>query len=114
MTAYMDRTASRLITYDPVDVSNFNYVYAGSGMDYQLSYVFPSNYEIIGCFSSQKVKEEIKVFTPNVDQYSLGLTRYLWEHTFKLQGEVTYSTLNYYNNTTLNNWYLRVQVEIGI
>lgn len=114
MTAYMDRTASRLITYNPVDVSNFNYVHAGSGMDYQLSYVFPSNYEIIGRFSSQKVKEEIKVFTPNVDQYCLGLTRYLWEHTFKLQGEVTYSTLNYYNNTTLNNWYLRVQVEIGI
>lgn len=114
MTAYMNRTASNLITYNPIDVTDFNYVFAGSGMDYQLSYVFPNNYEVIGRFSTQKVQDQIKTFTPNTKQYSLGLTRYLWEHTFKLQGEVTYSQLNYFNATTLNNWYLRVQVEIGI
>jgi hypothetical protein len=114
MTAFMNRNATNLITYDPTDVSRFNYVYAGKGMDYQLSYVFPSNYEIIGRFSTQNVKDEIKAFTPNTKQYSLGMTRYLWEHSFKLQGEVSYSELDYSNNTSLNNWYFRVQVEIGI
>jgi hypothetical protein len=114
MTAYMNRNASDLITYDPIDVTQFNYVYAGHGMDYQLSYVFPSNYEVIGRFSTQNVNDKIKTFTPNTKQYSLGLTHYLWEHSLKFQGEVTYSELDYFNSSTLNNWYFRVQVEIGI
>ncbi|NHN24186.1 porin [Flavobacterium jejuense] len=114
MSAYMKRDAKDLITYDPDDSTNFNYVFAGEGMDYQLSYVFPSNYEIIGRFSNQKVDDEIKPYTPNSKQYSLGLTRYLWEHTFKLQAEVTYNELEYEANQTKNNWYARFQIEIGI
>ena len=83
-------------------------------MDYQLSYVFPSNYEIIGRFSTQNVDEEIKAYTPDSKQYSLGLTRYLWEHTFKLQAEMTYNELKYQVGETKNNWYARFQIEIGI
>lgn len=114
MAAYMKRDAKELITYNPLDATKFNYIYAGEGMDYQLSYVFPKNYEIIGRFSTQNVEREIKAYTPNTQQYSLGLTRYIWEHTFKLQAEVTYSQLDYFNNQTRNNWYGRLQVEIGI
>jgi hypothetical protein len=114
MTAYMNRNASDLVTYNPIDINDFNYVYAGEGMDYQLSYVFPSNYELIGRFSTQNVDDEIKAYTPNTKQYSLGLTRYIWEHSLKFQGEITYNELDYLNSNTLNNWYFRVQVEIGI
>jgi hypothetical protein len=114
MTAYMNRNASDVITFNPIDITDFNYVYVGHGVDYQLSYVFPSNYELIGRFSTQSVKNEIKTFTPNAKQYSLGLTRYLWEHSLKFQGEVTYNELYYFNSPTLNNWYFRIQVEIGI
>lgn len=114
MSAYMKRDAKDLVTYDSDDITNFNYVFAGDGMDYQLSYVFPSNYEIIGRFSTQKVDEEIKAYTPDSKQYSLGLTRYLWEHTFKLQAEMTYNELKYQVGETKNNWYARFQIEIGI
>ncbi len=114
MSAYMKRDAKDLITYDPDDNTNFNYVFAGEGMDYQFSYVFPSNYEIIGRFSTQKVDNEIKLFAPDSKQYSLGLTRYLWEHTFKLQGELTYNQLENSLGVTKNNWYARFQIEIGI
>lgn len=114
MSAYMKRDAKDLITYDPDDNTNFNYVFAGEGMDYQLSYVFPSNYEIIGRFSTQNVDDEIKPYTPDSKQYSLGLTRYLWEHTFKLQGELTYNQLENSLGVTKNNWYARFQIEIGI
>ncbi|WP_445454904.1 porin [Flavobacterium sp. HNIBRBA15423] len=114
MSAYMKRDAKDLVTYDPDDITNFNYVFAGDGMDYQLSYVFPSNYEIIGRFSTQNVDEEIKAYTPDSKQYSLGLTRYLWEHTFKLQAEMTYNELKYQVGETKNNWYARFQIEIGI
>ena len=114
MSAYMKRDAKDLITYDPDDNSNFNYVFAGAGMDYQLSYVLPSNYEIIGRFSNQKVAEEIKPYTPDSKQYSIGLTRYLWEHSFKLQTEFTLNELEYSNGSTKKNWYARFQIEIGI
>lgn len=114
MSAYMSRSANNPITYNPLDVTEFNYVPVGSGMDYQLSYVFPTNYEIIGRFSTQKMNKEIKSLTPDTKQYSVGVTKYLWEHTFKIQTELTYNELYKINVPAINNWYLRFQVEIGI
>ncbi len=114
MTSYMSRTAKNPIAYNPSDVTEFNYVFTGNGMDYQLSYVFPTNYEIIGRFSTQNVHDDIKTIAPNAKQYSLGVTKYIWEHAFKLQSEITMDELHYYNGTTKNNWYVRFQIEIGI
>jgi hypothetical protein len=115
MSSYMSRTANdNPIAVNPLDATEFNYVFTGSGFDYQLSYNFRSNYEIIGRYSIQKVSKEIKTFTPDTKQYSLGLTKYIWEHAFKLQSEVTFDTLTFANGNTKNNWYFRFQVEIGI
>lgn len=114
MSSYMSRSAENPVTYNPDDLTDFNYVFTGNGMDYQLSYVFPTNYEIIGRFSTQKVHEDIQMYTPDTKQYSIGVTKYLWEHAFKLQGEVTLSDLDYFDGTNKQNWYVRFQVEIGI
>lgn len=114
MSAYMNREAKDIITYDVDDVTTFNYVFAGEGFDYQMSYVFPSNYEIIGRFSTQHVASEIKDLAPSSKQYSIGLTRYLWEHTFKLQAELSYNELDYNWSSSSSNWYARFQIEIGI
>lgn len=115
MTSYMSRTTSKnAIAYNPDDVTEFNYAFVGSGFDYQLSYNTTSNYEFIGRYSTQKVGNDIKTLSPNTKEYSFGVTKYIWEHTFKLQTEITFDTLEYYNGTSKNNWYLRFQVEIGI
>ena len=115
MSSYMSRTTRKnAVTVNPDDVTDFNFAYVGSGFDYQLSYNFPSNYEIIGRYSLQKVGEDIHAFAPNTKQYSIGLTRYIWEHTFKVQTELTFDTLDYADGSTENNWYFRFQVEIGI
>lgn len=114
MTSYMSRHAKNPIAYNPEDISDFNYVPVGSGLDYQLSYVFPSNYEITGRFSTQKIHNDIKILTPDAKQYSFGVTKYLWEHAFKLQGEITRTDLNYFDGSNKQNWYVRFQVEIGI
>lgn len=115
MSSYMSRTVNDSpITVNPLDATEFNYVFTGSGFDYQLSYTFPTNYEIIGRYSLQKVSSEIKAFTPDTKQYSLGVTKYIWEHAFKLQTEITFDTLDFANGSSKNNWYLRFQVEIGI
>jgi hypothetical protein len=115
MSSFMSRTTSKnAVTFDPDDSTNSNYAFVGNGFDYQLSYNTKSNYEFITRYSIQKVGKDIREFAPNSKQISLGLTRYIWEHTFKLQTEVTYDTLDYFDGTSKNNWYLRFQVEIGI
>lgn len=115
MASYMSRSTNKnAVTFNPDDLTEKNYVFTGNGFDYQLSYNTTSNYEFIGRYSIQKVHEDIKALAPNTKQYSVGVTKYIWEHTFKLQSELTYDTLSYINGNTKNNWYLRFQVEIGI
>ena len=115
MTSYMSRTTSKnAITINPLDATESNYAYVGSGFDYQLSYILLSNYEIIGRYSTQKVGDDIRLLAPNSKEYSVGVTKYIWEHAFKLQTELTFDTLEYSSGITKNNWYLRFQVEIGI
>lgn len=114
MSAYMQRESTKLVTYNPDDITEYNYVYAGKGMDYQLSYIFKNDFEIIGRFSNQFVDKEIKPFTPDLKQYSIGATKYIREHAFKLQAELTFDEKEYYTGDVKNNWYLRLQLEIGI
>ena len=115
MMSYMSRaTTENAVTFNPEDLTESNYVFVGNGFDYQLSYNTRSNYEIIGRYSIQNVGHDIQALAPNTREYSLGLTKYIWEHAFKLQGELTFDKLNFYDGTTKNNWYLRFQVEIGI
>ena len=115
MSSFMSRTTTKnAVTFDPDDITNSNYAFVGDGFDYQVSYNTKSNYEFITRYSIQKAGKDIREFAPNSKQLSFGLTRYIWQHTFKLQTEVTFDTLDYIDGSTKNNWYLRFQVEIGI
>lgn len=114
MTAYMQRIAKDPVTVNPDDITDIKYIFTGNGFDYQLSYLLPSNYEIIGRFSTQKANEDIKLLAPDTKQYSIGVTKYVWEHAFKAQMELTMDDLNYFDGSSKQNWYLRFQVEIGI
>ncbi|MGV0847193.1 porin [Empedobacter falsenii] len=114
MYSYMNRNSDNVLFYNPTDISDFNYIYNGEGMDFQGSYTFPKHWEVIGRYSTQIVDKDIFEFTPNTNQYTLGLTKYIWEHAFKLQAEFTYEQQKFYNLEKKNNWYARFQIEIGI
>lgn len=115
MAAYMSRSTSEdAKTYNPEDLSDVRYVFTGHGYDYQLSYMFVNNYELIGRFSTQKVHEDIRSLAPDHKQFSLGLTKYFWEHAFKVQAEATLDRTDFMNGATQDNFYLRFQVEMGI
>ncbi|KGO86699.1 porin [Flavobacterium rivuli WB 3.3-2 = DSM 21788] len=114
MSAYMQRIADNPVTVSPLDATDVQYIFTGHGFDYELSYLFLSDYEIIGRFSTQKVNSDIQNLAPNAKQYSIGVTKYIWEHAFKAQAELTLDDLNYLDGTSKQNWYLRFQVEIGI
>lgn len=112
--AYMNRVTKNPITVNPEDFLEERFVYVGDGYDTQLSYLFENNYEVIGRYSHQKPHNNIENFTPKINQYTLGVTKYIWEHTLKLQAEVTRTDLSHFDTTKDENWYVRFQVEIGI
>lgn len=114
MAAYMQRIADNPVTVNPLDDTDIKYVFTGSGFDYQASYLFLSDYEVIGRFSTQKVNNDISSFAPDTKEYTIGLTKYVWEHSFKAQMEFTLDDLNYSDGSSKQNWYLRFQVEMGI
>jgi phosphate-selective porin OprO/OprP len=108
MLAYMDRNAKDAV------VKEDEYVFTGKGWDYQLSYLFPSNYEVISRVSTQKAGKEIHSFTPHQNQYSVGLTKYIWEHAFKLQIESGINQYKYSDGKDRDGWFTRFQIEMGI
>ncbi len=111
MLVYMSRNAN-----DPVIQTSGSpeYVYVGRGIDYQASYLFRSNYEIIGRWSAQKVGRAIHAYTPDQNQYTLGLTKYVWEHAFKFQLEASLDRFRYLNGEAGKGWNTRFQIEMGI
>ena len=115
MATYMSRSTTRnAITVNPLDPTQTRFVYVGSGFDYQCSYLTPSNYEFIARYSTQKVGADIVNLAPDTQEYTLGLTKYVWEHAFKIQAEVTYDRLQFSQGREQNNWYVRFQIEMGI
>lgn len=114
MADYMNREVKTPMTVHPTDATQTRTVFTGYGIDYQLSYTFPSKYEIVGRYSLQNASSKIGTFTPDVDQYSIGLNKYIWEHALKLQTEFTYENLQLLNGNATDNWYVRFQIEIGI
>ncbi|OCB77395.1 porin [Flavobacterium crassostreae] len=112
--AYMSRMADNPVTVSALDATKKQAVFVGHGVDMQLSYLFASNYQIIGRVSTQKVDSEIQTITPNMDEYTVGLSKYIFGHKIKLQGEFSYDTIKAYQGSVDTNWYARFQVEIGI
>ncbi|MFN3640989.1 MAG: porin, partial [Flavobacterium sp.] len=114
MSTFMNRNSNNPITVNPNDVSDIRFVYVGEGTDYQLSYLFLNNLELIGRFSNQRVYRDIKQLAPDTKQFSFGVTKYFWEHAFKLQTELSYDQQYFYTGNQRDSWYMRFQVEIGI
>lgn len=114
MTAYMQRYTQYPLTFNPSNLFQNDYVMAGHGLDFQSSYLLAKDYELIGRYSIQKMQDQIQGYRPDAQQFTIGLTKYIWKHAFKLQGEATYNVSDYFDNTRENNWYFRFQVEMGI
>ncbi len=112
IASYMDRyTSDPITTNKNGDISR---VFIGSGLDFQTSYLFKNNFELIGRYSIIHPDDKISTRFPDHKQYSLGLTKYFWEHAFKMQIEASLDRLDYANGPSDENVYVRFQVEMGI
>lgn len=115
MFAYLNRSADNIATQSNLDPSLKAFVFAGQGTDYQLSYLFPSKYEITARFSNQSVDDQLKQnHFPDTKQWSLGATKYIWNHKIKLQTQVSYQQESYQLKSNKDSWYARIQIEVGI
>lgn len=82
-------------------------VQVGKGLNLQAGYLFKSNWEIAARFTSVELDEEITSVEP-VEQYTIGVSKYLVGHKLKIQSDV--SRLNSSGN--LDGILARLQFEL--
>jgi phosphate-selective porin OprO and OprP len=113
---YIKRTAPDPITVDPDDASLEQHVFVGYGQNFQGSYLFRSNYEIVARYSTVIPDNDIDEIEPLFEQYSIGANKYLKGHRVKLQTEFTYAKDTWLQDSEATNDYfiIRFQIEVGI
>lgn len=112
--AYMSSMCDNPVTVNPLDITKTQTVLTGYGVDTQLSYLFPSNYQIAGRYSIQKADSKISASVPDADEYAVSLSKYVLGHKLKFQTEFSYRKDKFVSGDTSGTWYVRGQVEIGI
>lgn len=112
-TEWMYRMSDDPITQN--SDGDIRYIYTGLGQNYQASYIWPSNYELAVRYSSMNPEGVIDVLEPTVQQYTLGVTKYLKGHRLKVQTDITWEQRAFeVGGIPANNWMWRFQVELGI
>jgi hypothetical protein len=98
------------------DLGDERYIFVGHGENYQGSYLFKSNFEIVGRYSRVMPATSIRSLEEQIGQYTVGFNKYIRGHRVKLQGDLTYETNTWLQpaGNDLNRWQLRFQVEAGI
>lgn len=112
---YLQRKTDNPISINPEDTNEQLFVYKGFGINFQLSYLLPKNYEIAGRYASIVPDEEIRALTDKVDNYIIGCSKYIRGHTLKIQSDFIYSIKEEMNTGVKSNYYeFRFQIELGI
>ena len=93
MGEYAKRTAADPVAID-VDgtTPTGDIVLTGNALNLQAGYLFESNYEVVGRFTT--VDYESVTGTLPTEQYTLGASRYIVGHKLKVQSDISYTTLD--------------------
>ena len=112
---YLQRKTNNPISINPENANEQLFVYKGSGVNFQMSYLLPKNYEIAGRYTSIIPDEEIRSLTDKIDNYIIGFSKYIRGHTLKIQSDLIYSIKEEMNTGIKNNYFeFRFQIELGI
>lgn len=110
--------ASRMVEQQQIFVVDDNnlYSYTGWGFNGQLSYIFPSNYEVAGRYTYIRPGNTIKWFENRQEIFTMGLSKYFQEHRNKLQFNVSYNQNPgpAFAAGSRDFWNFMVQIETGI
>ncbi|WP_298756349.1 porin [uncultured Psychroserpens sp.] len=93
MGEYAKRTADDPVAVDVDGVTpTGDIVLTGNALNLQAGYLFKSNYEVVGRFTT--VDFESVTGTLPREQYTLGASKYVLGHKLKVQSDVSYTTLD--------------------
>ena len=80
----------------------------GNAFNIQAGYLFPSNWEIAGRYTTYN-PEQVTSLRPQ-EQYTLGISKYIVDHSLKVQSDVTLQDTPGRENTYL----FRLQMEVAL
>ncbi len=119
----MVRNASQPITYSE-DSTEIVPIYVGYGFLTQAGYLFKNNWEIAARYAEitpyASVYSENQLIFPSVNEkkqqhIQLGVTKYLYGHRVKIQGNLLYHlSTNMRSEVTTGKYGVIFQVELGI
>lgn len=90
------------------------YVFTGNGLNTQVSYLFPSFWEVAGRYTKVNPHEELASIETQSDIYTLGLTKYIQKHRNKAQINLSYQKDQWGIFSSKDFFNIMFQVEIGI
>lgn len=92
MGEYVKRTAEDPVAIDIDGTTTGDIVLTGSALNLQAGYLFTSNYEVVGRFTTVTYEAITERF-PTV-QYTLGVSKYIVGHKLKVQSDLSYTSLD--------------------
>ena len=107
MWEYADRDADDPIAKNSDGTETGDVVWVGNGLNLQTGYLFPSNWEVSGRFTSIDLD---KIITGRnlENQYTIGLSKYIVGHKLKVQTDMSYLAVSNEQDQIL----CRLQVEL--
>jgi hypothetical protein len=97
-----------------VDGDSLN-IYKGYGINTQLSHMFENHFEIAARYSMLHPNNDILSTEPKVDIYTLGVTKYLKDHSVKIQANISYRKYNQTVTSSIKSDFQGgILVEVGI
>lgn len=109
MAEYMWRDCKNPVTFSD---TLYSYVYPGSGMNHQISYMFKNKYELAARFSFVNPGSKIAAYENTIENYAMGVNKYFVKHKGKIQGLITYKNIP--SDPSKNDFTFVLQVELGI
>lgn len=92
MGEYSYRDAENPIATNSDGTNTEQEVYTGHGLNFQGGYVFKSNWEVAGRFTSIMPNTKIS-YNETQNQFTLGGSKYIVGHKLKIQTDLSYSTV---------------------
>ena len=108
---YMGRHAA-----DPAGFASPSFVYTGSGVNVQASYLFDRKWEVAIRNSSMLPNREVRPFAGYKvwNQSTLGVTRYIIGHSLKLQLDLSFNQMAKPASPDYDRLAVRFQLELGL
>ncbi|MBT0607820.1 porin [Aequorivita echinoideorum] len=97
MGEYSHRQADNPIATNSDGTLTGQEVYEGDGLNLQCGYLFDSNWEVAGRYST--VLPDTEFFpTESINEYTFGISKYIVGHKLKFQTDITYGTIGNTSN----------------